>query len=371
MSLRKKISRLLPKIIQTEENKNYIGKTINNNRFNILTYKIKNRSIAIPSINAENNYLSYQDNIRISSKYNFGYNTEKTEYSSQINDCFSKINGNSEIKPISTHFQFNDNFSSVPKYKTETHKFFNSSKNIFHSRIDIYPKKYHQQNFQTSSCWYAKIVDLKNINKFDMESIVKFSNTFSNSKTPKINKRHKVIKNIKEKKKIDNRFNSLNCFIDDYIDIDENKTLNRYYPNYEEYLGNLDYKKLKEKSKNLKTTKEKIRAIFKDTKLLMAMCDYLNSSFSQLKNEKRLNLKIRNEEIKIHKKNEINKKLLKNFLKNNLIPKKDIFKMNTKYNGSFIKKAPKIYKNGYYSKSFYYKTSLSPINKNINLLYLF
>lgn len=365
MSLRKKISRMLPKIIQTEENKNYIGKTINNYRFNILTNKYNNRSLANPSLNIENNYLSYQDNIKISSKYNFAYNTEKTEYSSQINDCLSKINGSSEIKPISTQIRLNETLSPRPKYKTETHNFFNSSKNIFNSRINIYPKIFHQKNFQTSSCWYARIDDIKNINKFDMESIVKFSNTFTISKTPKPNKRHKIIKNIKMKN-TDNRFNSLNCFIDDYIDMDEDKLLNRYYPNYEEYLGKLDYKKLKEKSKNLKTTKEKIKGVFKDTKLLMAMCDYLNTSLSKLKNEKRLKLKLINNELKIHLKNKRKMKSLKNTLKNNLIPKKDIFKMNTKYNNSFIKKAPMIYKNGYYSKSFYFQTSLSPTNKNIN-----
>lgn len=90
------------------------------------------------------------------------------------------------------------------------------------------------------------------------------------------------------------------------MQIDENKLLNRYNPNYKEYLGKSDYDKLKLKSKKLINTKEKIKFIFKDTKLIMAMCDYLNTSFAKLNNEKRRRMKdIKKEveEIKINEKN--------------------------------------------------------------------
>ena len=371
MSLRKKISQILPEINKIDDNKNYRGKTLNNYRFNIITNKIKNKSIASPSLKTEINYFTYKDNLKISPKHNF-YNTEKTEYSSQINDCLSKINGNSEIKPTSNNMYFNDSLSPTPKYKTESFNFYNSSKNIFNNRMNIYPKqkKYHFRNFKTTSCWYSKIDDIKNINKFDLDSIIKFSNRYSNSKTPKIKKRkNKVIKKVNNENgniNENNRFNSLNCFIDNYIEFDENKLLNRYIPNYIDYMSKTDYEKLIKKSRNLLTAKEKIKSVFKDTKLLMAMCDYLNTSLAKLKNEKRKKLKAQKKELEDFKKNKKYKKSLENSIKNNLIPKKNIFKMNIKYNNSFVRKAPLIYKNGYFPKSILFPTSFSYYNIDEN-----
>ena len=365
MSLRKKISQLLPEINKIDDNKNYRGKTLNNYRFNVISNKIKNKSIASPSLKTEINYFTYKDNLKISPKHNF-YNTEKTEYSSQINDCLSKINGNSEIKPTSNNMYFNDSLFPTPKYKTESFNFYNSSKNIFNNRMNIYPKqkKYHFRNFKTTSCWYSKIDDIKNINKFDLDSIIKFSNRYSNSKTPKIKKRkNKVIKKVNNENgniNENNRFNSLNCFIDNYIEFDENKILNRYNPKFDEYFGKLDYYKLIQKGKNLLTAKEKIKTVFKDTKLLMAMCDYLNTSLAKLKNEKRAKIKNRNKQIEEMKKNTIYQKTFETNLRNNLVEKKDLFKMNTINNkNSFIKKPPILYKNGCFSKYFYFPTSLS------------
>ena len=352
----------MPEIIQNDENKNYKGKTLNNYRFNIITNKIKNKIIANPSLNTEINYFTYKDNSKISPKHNF-YNTEKTEYSSQINDCLSKINGISEIKLGSTNLHFNDSLSPTPKYKTESFNFYKSSKNIFNDRINIYPKtkEYHFRNLKTTSCWYAKIDDIKNVNKFDMNSIIKYSNFFS--KNPKIKRRKNGTKNyIYNKNKNgngNNRFNSLNCFIDNYIDFDENKLLNRYNPKFLDYMSKTDYERLVKKSRNLLTTKGKIKLVFKDTKLLLAMCDYLNSFLAKLKNEKRKKLKKDKKEFEESKKNKKDMKTLENSIKNNLLPKKDIFKMNVKYNNSFIKKAPMIYKNGYFNKSIFFPTSLS------------
>ena len=377
MSLRKKMSQLLPEIIQTDDIKNYKGKTLNNYRTNyLINSKIKNKSLATPSINTEINY--YIDKIKITPKRNFGYNTEKTECSSQINErtSKSKITGNSEIKPLFANIKFNDSVS--PIYKTETQNFYRSEQNIFNTkttnkkayknnRINIYPKKYNYNNNsnKSSSCWYAKIDELNNISKFNMEKIIKFSNNFLNSKTPKIKKRKKyiIINNSKDKNKNSknhNRFNSLNCFIDNYIEFDENKILNRYNPKFDEYFGKLDYYKLIQKGKNLLTAKEKIKTVFKDTKLLMAMCDYLNTSLAKLKNEKRAKIKNRNKQIEEMKKNTIYQKTFETNLRNNLVEKKDLFKMNTINNkNSFIKKPPILYKNGCFSKHFYFPTSLS------------
>ena len=365
ISLRKKISRLLPGINHTEENKNFKGKTFNNFRLNRINNKIKtNNSIGGPSINIDNNY--FIEKIKKTPKNNLGLNSEKTEYSSQINDCLSKINGNSDVKPLFLNIKYNE--SICPKYKTENLKLHGSSENIFaKDKMNIFRKNNVFKNYQTCSCWYRKTDDFKNLNKFDTENIIKFSNTLVNSKTPKIKKRkiNNFIINTRNKN-INNRFNSLNCFIDNYIHVEEDKLLNRYKPNYEEYLSKLDYLKLKKKGKKLLKTKEKIKLVFKDTKLIMAMCDYLNSFFSRLKNEKREKLKMLNQEKEENKKNIKYKISLETSLRNNFIPKKDLFNINKRCQKVFIKKAPLIYKNGYFSKSFYFPTSLSYNKINLN-----
>lgn len=369
MSLRKKIKQIFPDVDKSEFHNNYKGKTLNKFRFNIINNnKIKYNSLFSP-IRTDINY--YFETINKSQKKTFGYTTDNTDYSSHLNDCISKINGNSEIKPIFTNIKFNESFSKIPK--AENSKAFSNTNNSFtNHKIDTYQlnfKHKNNQNYKTSSCWYTKFDNFKNINKFDMEKIIKYSNKFINSKTPKIKKRKNIlIKNENNQENKNNRFNSLNCFIDKYIDFDENKLLNRYQPNFEEFFNNLDYKELKKRGKHLLTAKEKIKLIFKNTKLIMAMCDYLNDSFSKLKNEKRYKMKTIIKEIEEIKKNQKYKKTIETEIKKNLLPKKDLFKMNRKIQmkNDHFEKAPKIYKNGYFSKLFYFPTSLSYINIESN-----
>ena len=351
LSLRNKISGLIPKINGANIYHNYKRKTSTNYRIKIKSNTIKNKGFTSPSIKTEVNNYNYK-----SPKNNFGYNTEKTEYSSQINDYVSKINGKSEKIPLFTNIRIYDNISQ--KYKTESTKLDSGYSNIFNNNK---VKKNPISNIQTFSCWYKKTDDFNDINKIDMENVIKFSNNFLKSKTPKIKKRKKHFPFNSKNNIVNNRFNSLNCFIDNYIQIDEDKLWNRYFPKYEDYLNKMDCNKLimKEKEKKLLTTKEKIKSVFKDTKLIMAMCDYLNSSFSKLKNEKRLKLKTISQEIEEIKKNKKNNKSIEDNKRNDLISKNELFKMNNKLKNVFQKKDQKIYKNGYFSKSFFFPTSLS------------
>ena len=351
LSLRKKISGLIPKIDLANIYHNNKRKTSINYRINIKSNTIKNKGFTSPSIKTEINYYNY-----ISPKINFGYNTEKTEYSSQINDYASKIKGKSKIRPLFTNIKIFDNISQMKK--TESTKFDSGYSNIFNNNK---VKKNPTNNIQTNSCWHKKIDDFNEINKIDMENVIKFSNNFFQSKTPKKKKRKKYFPINTKNNIVNNRFNSLNCFIDNYIQIDEDKLWNRYFPKYEDYLNKMDCNKLimKEKEKKLLTTKEKIKNVFKDTKLIMAMCDYLNSSFSKLKNKKRIKLKTISHEIEEIKKNKKNNKSIEENKRNNLISKNELFKMNNKLKKVFQKKDSMIYKNGYFSKSFFFPTSLS------------
>ncbi len=363
LSFRKKMSKLLPDIVQTENNQNYKTKAFNIYRLNTIQDKKKNQSIgASPSSFAEKNYFLEK---LFSPNTNKNTN-EKTECSSNINDIYlSKIQANSEIKQIFKDIKLSKTIS--PKNKSETSKFYNRPKNASNNFNKM-------KTFSTSSYWYQKkdsfnnISNLNDINSFDTEKINKFSSIFVNYKNQKIrNRKNNFLYSTKNNKTQNNRFNSLNLFIDSYLQIDENKLLNRYNPNYEEYLGKSDYDKLNLKSKKLLNTKDKIKFIFRDTKLIMAMCDYLNTSFAKINNEKRRKIKDIKKEVEEIKLNEKNMKSIKSKIKNEIIPINNMCKMKTK-KSHINRRSPLIYKNGFLSKSFKFPFSLSykAIRRNIN-----
>ena len=354
LSFRKKMSKLLPDIVQTENNQNYNTKAFNIYRLNTIQNNKKNQSIgASPSSFAEKNY--FLDKL-IFSPTNKN-NNEKTECSSNINDIYlSRIQGNSEIKQIFKDFKLSKTLS--PKNKSETSKLYTKSKNV----SDNFNK---MKTFSTSSCWYRKtdnfdsISNLNDVNSFDTEKINKFSSIFVNYKNHKIkNRKNNFLYSTKNNKTQYNRFNSLNLFIDSYLQMDENKLLNRYHPNYKEYLGKSEYDKLNLKSKKLLNTKEKIKVVFKDTKLIMAMCDYLNTSLAKLNSKKRKRIKDIKKEAEEIKINEKNMERIKSKIKNDIIPINNMCRIKTKKR--YIKRrTPLIYKNGYLSKSFKFPSSLS------------
>lgn len=363
LSFRKKMSKLLPDIVQTENNQNYNTKTFNIYRLNTTKDQKKNQSIgASPSTFTDKNY--FLDKLICSPKTS--KNNEKTECSSNINDIYlSKIQANSEIKQIFKDIKLSKTLS--PKNTSETSKFYTKSKNTSENFNKM-------KTFSTSSCWYRKTDSFKNIsnineiNSFDTEKINKFSSIFINYKNHRIkNRKNNFLYRTKNNKTQNNRFNSLNLFIDSYLQIDENKLLNRYNPNYEEYLGKSDYDKLNLKSKKLLNTKDKIKFTFKDTKLIMAMCDYLNSSFAKFNNEKRKKMKEIKKEVEEIKINEKNMKIIKTKIKNGIIPINNMCKIKNK-KSHINRRTPLIYKNGYLSQSFKFPYSLSykAIRRNIN-----
>jgi hypothetical protein len=309
--------------------------------------------VASPSSFAEKNY--FIDKLFSPNKNK--NNNEKTEFSSNINDIYlSRIQANSEIKQIFKDVKLNKTIS--PKNKSEASKFYTKSKNA----SDNFNK---MKTFSTSSCWYRKtdnfdsISNLNDVNSFDTEKINKFSSIFVNYKNHKIkNRKNNFLYSTKNNKTQYNRFNSLNLFIDSYLQMDENKLLNRYHPNYKEYLGKSEYDKLNLKSKKLLNTKEKIKVVFKDTKLIMAMCDYLNTSLAKLNSKKRKRIKDIKKEAEEIKINEKNMERIKSKIKNDIIPINNMCRIKTKKR--YIKRrTPLIYKNGYLSKSFKFPSSLS------------
>lgn len=275
-----------------------------------------------------------------------GNDSKKTQYSSNLNNLKIPIIklkhdqtkfgiDNKEYKNIQSNFR---NTNSITNFQMKNHKNKTS-------------KNYHKYNTVSSS--KRSIVRFQNIHKFEIDKIISFTNNTFYPKTPQKNKEINGIKNRTEiKRKRNNKFNSLNCFIDDYISKDNNES-KKFKINFKDYFGDSDYEKLIEKEKTYLTEIKKIKLIYKNTNLMKALCDYLNLSFVKLKNEKNERMKIIKQEKEEIKKQMNYLKFLQNNSKYNLIPINKIFtnckKNNMKLN--FNNRKMFSFKNGYFSNN--------------------
>ena len=279
---------------------------------------LKNKNNSIDSISNKRE-LNYKN---ITKSNNFGYYTEKTAYSSKLSDKnILKIKKRSNSKQIFMDIKVNKTLQ--PNYKNK--KIFNH-KQLPHITLNNY------YSINTFSHINKNKENFKDIHKFEIDKVMTFTNNLFFSKTTQ--KKYGIKENTinNDTKKIrKNKFNSINCFIDDYIIKDDND-YKRYKTNFRHYFGDYDYDKLKEKEKHYLTEMKKIKLIYKNTNLMNALFDYLNLAFGKLKNEKNENIKtIEKEQKEIRAKNKLMKFLQKNS-KHNLIPLKDLFNNNIKKN---------------------------------------
>jgi hypothetical protein len=251
----------------------------------------------------------------------FGTNSVKTEYSTKLSDM-----NLSKIKTDNSSQDYKVN-KTIPNNHHRNKKFFVTN---FKGKYPQAKTLNNYRAFNTLSNVNIKTESYKNINKFEIDKIISFSNTMFCAKTPQ-----KTKEMLQKRSKTDNRrtktnkFNSINCFIDDYIS-KENNEIKKYKIDFKNYFGDSDYKKFVEKEKTYLTEVKKIKLLYKNTNLMKALCDYLNLSLGKIKNE-------RNERIKTIKlENEENKKkkkywkFLQNNFKNSLIPTKDLYNRDLK-----------------------------------------
>ena len=268
-----------------------------------------------------------------------GNDSKKTQYSSKLiklnHDPTKILIDNKENKNIQSNFR---NTSIITNFQMRNLK--NKTSNNHHI-------------YNTVSTNKRRIVRFKNIHKFEIDKIISFTNNAFYPKTPQKSKEINGIKNRTEiKRKRNNKFNSLNCFIDDYISKDNNES-KKYKINFKDYFGDSDYEKLIEKEKTYLTEIKKIKLIYKNTNLMKALCDYLNLSFVKLKNEKNDRTKTIKQEKEEIKKQMDYLKYLQNNSKYNLIPMNKIFN-NSKRNNlilNFNNRNIFSFKNGYFSKN--------------------
>lgn len=312
---------------------NHILKRISNNKRKIKfrgKFKISGH---ISNLNLkENNSIDTllnkkeSNNIIPTKSKNYGYSTEKTDYSSKFSDKnSSKIKISTDSKRIFLDIQVNKTIPSTYRNK----KIFELTcqrKQIPNLTLNNYCpiKTFSNNNINKEN--------FKNINNIEFEKIITFTNNLFYSKTPqKYRKTKDNLLKIENKRTKKNKFNSLNCFIDDYMSKDNNE-IKKYKINYRDYFGDSDFEKLEEKEKHYLTEINKIKLIYKNTNLMKALCDYLNLSFGKLKNEKNDILKTINQEKEEIKKENKYLKFLRNNWKHNLIPMNNIYRDNHKFN---------------------------------------
>lgn len=138
-------------------------------------------------------------------------------------------------------------------------------------------------------------------NKFDInlintEELTKISTLLSSFKSAKKTKRKKNY-NIKKYK-----FNSLLYLINKNTKLKDNEIQNRYRPIIKDFFGKKDYVKFASKSEKFIKPQE-IKMLYKDTKLIKSIFDYLNDSFSKIRyHQAQINQKIMNELLEKKKK---------------------------------------------------------------------
>ena len=305
----------------------------NNHGKKIIKNRFKNTS-QIQNLNSkQNNSIDSISNKKESKKNDvftkskiFGYSTEKTDYSSIFNDKnASKIKTNNNSKQIFLDIKVNKTIQCDHRNKkifaTEFQKTYSPINNL---------NNYYPINTITNSNKYSE--NFKNIHKIELDKILSFTNNIFYSKTSQKNGETSENKyNVEGKRTKNNKFNSLNHFIDDYM-LKNDDDIIKYKINFRDYFGDSDYVKLKDKQETYLTEINKIKLLYKNTNLMKALCDYLNLSFVKLKNEKKERTKIIKQEKEELKKKKKYLKILQKNWEHNLIPIRDIFNINQKFN---------------------------------------
>ena len=184
-----------------------------------------------------------------------------TNHHNQFSQCIMIINRYNKILN-------NDCIPSINNIKIK------NSKNIFNKAT----------NYLVSNKLKAESGNNKfNINLINTSELTEISSLLSSFKSPK---KEKKIKKIKLK---NSKFNSLLYYLNKNTKFKENEIQNRYRPIIKEFFGKKDYIKFANKSEKFIRPKE-VKTLYKDTKLIKTIFDYINNSFLKLRyNQAKIN----------------------------------------------------------------------------------
>lgn len=263
------LSILTPRKININKKSNSYSKTTQeeNNDYNVY-HTISNKT----------NYSSFKPRDLILSS-NFTSSNENI-YNNKICQCLLINNrySNKYINDITPSFIDNNN-----DFKRTTNYIFNKTTNSFS------PSRLRTQNNKF------------NINLINTEELTKISTLLSAFKSPKKIKKKKYFNTSSKNFK----FGSLLYHLNKKSKLNDNDIQNRYRPKIKEFFGKKDYKKFASKSEKF-IRPEELKMLYKDTRLINSIFDYLNNSFLKLRyHQAMINQKEMNE-LLAKKKNERN-----------------------------------------------------------------
>ena len=142
----------------------------------------------------------------------------------------------------------------------------------------------NSKNFCDKTKNYSRVNRLKteivnnkyNINLINTAELTKISSLLSSLKYPKEDKK------IKKSNLKNTKYNSLLYHLNKNTKLKENEMQNRYRPIMKEFFGKKDYLKFSNKSVKFIRPKE-LKTLYKDTKLIKTIFDYLNNSFLKIR----------------------------------------------------------------------------------------
>lgn len=250
-----------------------------NHKLNFNNKLVKNkREIREAKIGSRTNYSSFRPKEIYSST-----NRILSKDSNHQNKIFNCLLINNRYDD----FLNNDYIPSINPIKTEQ-KFYKTINSFSYSKIRTEPR-----------C--NKI----NINIINTEELTKISSLLSSFQTPKKKKKRKYfsLKNFK--------FNSLLNYLNKKTKLKDYEIQNRYRPIIKEFFGQNDYLKFASKSEKFMRPEE-LKMLYKDTRLIKAIFDYLSNSFLKLRYQQAMvNQKIMNEYLEKMKKEKYYHKLEK------------------------------------------------------------
>ena len=245
--------------------------------------KIKNNKISFHNelMKSENKIIETNNIISNKRYFSNSFKNNKLTFSPNNTLTYSSTHYNKISQCLLINNRYYDilNTDTIPSINND--HLIKNHRNIFNkSTNSLSPTK-----FKTFSTIHNKF----NINLINTDELTKISTLLSSFKSSKKakNKRNFNIKNI--------RSNSLLYHLNKNTKLKDSEIQNRYRPIIKEFFGKKDYLKFANKSEKF-IKPDEIKMLYKDTKLIKSIFDYLNNSFLKIRyHQAKMNQKLMDE----------------------------------------------------------------------------
>ena len=185
-----------------------------------------------------------------------------------FSSSYKKIGGNRNYRPINTKYNFKTCYNNNRFYLLENNNIPSiiSKKSRNKNNINKYSLSERDNN-------QKKL----NINIINTEELINRSKLYMTQKSIKKGKKKKNSPNYKNFK-----FNTLISNINKNLKLTDDEIHNRYRPKIKEFYGKDDYYKFAKKAEKF-IRQEELNMLYKNTKLMHIICDYIDKHFMKIK----------------------------------------------------------------------------------------